>query len=205
MGMTPEVLARVFEPFFTTKEAGRGTGLGLSQVYGFVKQTRGHIAIDSAVGHGTSVKIYLPQAVQPALGHKRGSPGRYFSIAADEAGTILLVEDDDAVRRFSAEVLWSLGYSVLEAPHARAALEILDAREDVRLLFTDIGLPGLMDGWELSDEVRQRRPELKVLVTTAYLRSPRTATRRNDPSVSLIAKPFSVAELSAKIQDIMGS
>ena len=203
-GMTQETLARVFEPFFTTKEAGRGTGLGLSQVYGFVKQSNGLIAIDSTPGQGTSVRLHLPRLAQAAL----YPPDIDITAqpAQDDTGSesVLVVEDDDAVRGFTSEALRNLGYPVLEAPNARAALEILDCRPDVRLLFTDVGLPGLMTGWQLSEDVRQRHPDLKVLVTSGY---PGTMPRRTGPldrGIALISKPYSLTELATKVREVLG-
>jgi PAS domain S-box-containing protein len=202
-GMSPETLSHAFEPFFTTKEIGRGTGLGLSQVYGFVKQSGGHVTIDSRQGLGTTVSIYLPRLQQDAA-EKSEAVGEPTADKVDNSSNaILVVEDDDAVRGFSTEVLRGLGYAVLEAPNAGAALNILDSRPDIRLLFTDVGLPGLMDGWRLSDEVRQRFPGLKVLVTTAYLRAASPRANRREEGITLIAKPFSIADLARKVRDLL--
>jgi CheY-like chemotaxis protein len=203
VGMSPDTLSRAFEPFFTTKEVGRGTGLGLSQVYGFVKQSGGHVAIDSQPGLGTAVSIYLPRLNLDAA-EKSGAVIEPAVPTVDNSlNSILVVEDDDAVRGFSTEVLRGLGFSVLEAPNAGAALNILEGRSDIRLLFTDVGLPGLMDGWQLSDEARQRYPRLKVLVTTAYVRAAATRGNWHDNGVSLIAKPFSISDLAKKVRDLL--
>jgi CheY-like chemotaxis protein len=165
VGMDQETLGKAFDPFVTTKALGHGTGLGLSQVYGFVEQSGGHALIESQPGMGTTVQIFLPRLPDDAaeLGTDEEPP------QVGEAGgseTILVVEDDDAVRAYSTEVLRELGYRVLEAPNAGAALEILDRQADVHLLFTDIGLPGAMNGRQLSDEARRRRSGLKVLLAT---------------------------------------
>ena len=202
-GMTQEVLTRAFEPFFTTKGADRGTGLGLSQVYGFVTQSGGKVIIDSQPGLGTAVKLYLPRFVpDPAVSLNPAS--KKESRGADRgSATILVVEDDDAVRDFSTEVLRNLGYTVLEATNADAALKTLEYRSDVQLLFTDIGLPGTINGWQLSSEVRQRHPRLRVLVTTAYLRGTPHGMTRLDRGVSIIAKPFSVTDLAKKVNEAM--
>ena len=203
VGMSPETLSRAFEPFFTTKEVGRGTGLGLSQVYGFVKQSGGHIAIDSRPGAGTAVSIYLPRLKQDAAEKPETVLKHAANTVDDSASSILVVEDDDGVRGFSTEVLRSLGYTVLEAPNAGAALNILECRPDVRLLFTDVGLPGLMNGWQLSDVVRSAIPRLKVLVTTAYIRAASPQGTRQGHGVVIIAKPFSINDLAKKVRDLL--
>ena len=200
-GMDRETLAKAFDPFFTTKELGHGTGLGLSQVYGFVEQSGGHVLIDSQPGMGTTVRIFLPRSPgdveleadseTPEFGEARG------------VETILVVEDDDAVRAYSTEVLRELGYHVLEAPNAGAALEILDRQEDVHLLFTDIGLPGAMNGRQLSDEARRRRSGLKVLLATGYAGNAISQAGRLESSVSLMTKPFSCADLTKRVRDAL--
>ncbi|HEY2246185.1 MAG TPA: response regulator [Bradyrhizobium sp.] len=199
-GMTPEVKAKAFDPFFTTKDVGHGTGLGLSQVYGFVKQSRGHIKIYSEVGEGTTIKLYMPRAhaaadvadeesTQPLA---RGSTGE----------TILVVEDDAGVRAYTCDTLRALGYVVVEAETGRTALHLLEANPHIRLLFTDIGLPGGMNGRQLADEARRRRQDLKVLFTTGYARNAIIHGGRLDPGVELITKPFSQAALASKLRDI---
>ena len=200
-GMPPDVIARAFDPFFTTKEVGHGTGLGLSQVYGFVKQSRGHVKIYSEIGEGTTIKLYLPRVhaasvtVEPEIETPvaRGSPHE----------TILLVEDDEGVRNYSSETLRELGYHVLEAETGRAGLQLLDGHPGVRVLFTDIGLPGGMNGRQLADEARKRRPDLRVLFTTAYARNAIVHDGRLDPGVELITKPYTQAALAAKLRDII--
>ena len=208
-GMTPEVLAKAFEPFFTTKELGQGTGLGLSQVYGFIKQSGGHVGIDSEVGRGTTIRLYLPRQVGEAtaavprtpteVSPARGEPGP----AAAPGETILLVEDEEDVRSFTASALHDLGYRVLTAADASSALAILGTAQHVDLLFTDVGLPNGLDGRELVDEARQRWPQLKVLFTTGYARTAFVHFGRLDPSVDLIVKPFSEAILAKRIRSIL--
>lgn len=201
-GMDPPTMAKAFDPFFTTKGIGRGTGLGLSQVQGFVQQSGGHVVIDSRPGAGTAVRIYLPRLSDdadedeladevPERDTKRGSE------------TILVVEDDDAVRAFSTDVLRELGYHVLEAPNAGAALEILERQPHVQLLFTDIGLPGAMGGRQLSDEARQRRHGLKVLLTTGYAKDTIIQAGRLEMGVALISKPFGSADLAKKVRAVL--
>ena len=201
-GMDQQTLAKAFDPFFTTKGVGHGTGLGLSQVYGFVQQSGGQVVIDSQPGVGTAVHIYLPRLSDDA---EESEPQHSIPIDGDQKGTetILVVEDDDAVRAHSTDVLRELGYHILEAPNAGAALEILDRQPDVRLLFTDIGLPGTMSGRQLSDEARHRRPELKVVLTTGYTEDTVIHAGRLERGVSLIMKPFSFADLTKKIREAL--
>ena len=154
-GMTREVLDRAFEPFFTTKPTGAGTGLGLSMVYGFVKQSGGHIKISSEPGKGTSIKLYFPRLADNA-GLAEWQPIGIQEPQAEDTGdlgdTILLVEDDEEVNRFAAEVLRDEGYNVIATHDARSALRLLDANPGIKLLFTDVILPGGMNGRQLSDE-----------------------------------------------------
>jgi PAS domain S-box-containing protein len=204
VGMDAEVVSKAFDPFFTTKEAGRGTGLGLSQVYGFVRQSEGQVLIDSRPGNGTTVRIYLPRMADDTEAPE--ADGWTAEVEqAQGSETILVVEDDDAVRAYSTDALRELGYRVLEAPNAGAALEILDRQADVRLLFTDIGLPGLMNGRQLRDEARHRRPGLKVLLTTGYIRDSAMQPGRLEPGVTLINKPFSFADLTKIIREALDS
>ena len=202
-GMDRQTMAKAFDPFFTTKEVDRGTGLGLSQVYGFVQQSGGQVQIDSEPGVGTSVRILLPRLPDGAE-----EPEPVSAPLADEqhgSETILVVEDDDAIRGYCTDVLREFRYHVLEAPNATAALEILDRQPDVRLLFTDIGLPGSMNGRQLSDEARQRRPELKVLFTTGYTGDSVIHAGRLERGISLMVKPFSFADLTRKVREALDS
>jgi PAS domain S-box-containing protein len=202
VGMDRQTLTKAFDPFFTTKEIGRGTGLGLSQVHGFVQQSGGQVLIDSRPGAGTTVRIYLPRlpdgADEEALA---GGIPEEDGVRGSE--TILLVEDDDAVRAFSTDVLREVGYRVLEAPNAGAALEILDRQPDVKLLFTDIGLPGAMNGRHLADEARQRRPGLNVLLTTGYAKDSIVHAGRLASSVALLSKPFNFVSLAKKVREVL--
>jgi signal transduction histidine kinase/response regulator of citrate/malate metabolism len=199
-GMSRQTLSRVFEPFFTTKEVGRGTGLGLSMVYGFVKQSGGHITIYSEEGLGTTVKLYFPRHhagadaddVIPKAAVPRGSEGE----------VVLLVEDNDDVRAYSADVLRELGYGVLEVAHAEAALQILRSEQPIDLLFTDVVLPG-RSGREVADEARALRPGLKVLFTTGYSRNAIVHHGRLDADVELIGKPFTFEQLATRVRDVL--
>nr|WP_210313222.1 ATP-binding protein [Rhodopseudomonas rhenobacensis] len=200
-GMAPEVMARAFDPFFTTKEVGRGTGLGLSQVYGFIKQSSGHVKIYSEPGQGTTVKIYLPRMFNGG-----DDPPSRAVADAGAAGTfgelILVVEDEPAMRQFSLEALGTLGYRVIEADGAQAALALLDAHPDIALLFTDIIMPD-RNGRQLADEACRRRPELKVLYTTGYTRNAVVHNGVVDPGVQLIGKPFTLDQLAEKIREVL--
>jgi PAS domain S-box-containing protein len=201
-GMTKEVQARAFEPFYTTKDIGHGTGLGLSQVYGFVKQSGGHVKLYSEVGLGTTVKLYLPRLLSEegavALPETAAPAPRSAS-----AETILVVEDDEDVRGNTTGIVRELGYTVLEAPLAATALHLLERHPEIKLLFTDIGLPGGMNGRQLADAARKVRPDLKVLFTTGYARNAIVHDGRLDPGVVLIPKPFTYAAIAAKLADML--
>jgi signal transduction histidine kinase/DNA-binding response OmpR family regulator len=200
-GMSQDVLERAFEPFFTTKPTGQGTGLGLSQVYGFVKQSGGHVRLYSEKGQGTTVKIYLPRTLGQTVAIESE-----ISVVPDgrHEETVLVVEDNANVREYSAEILRELGYTVIEAEDGPAALRQLDRNERVSLIFTDIGLPG-MNGRELAQEARRRRPEIRVLYTTGYARDVVVHHGRLDPGVQLIAKPFTYVDLAAKVREALAN
>jgi PAS domain S-box-containing protein len=201
MGMTKEVMEKAFDPFFTTKEIGQGTGLGLSQVYGFVKQSGGHVKIYSEVGDGTTVKIYLPR--YHAAGDEE-SVEQAAPIAPRASGeVILVVEDDPDVRGYSVESLTELGYRVLEAANGAQGLQLLAAHPEIKMLFTDVGLPGGMNGRQLADAARAQRPGLKVLFASGYARNAIVHDGRLDPGVELISKPFTHAALAARVRDIL--
>lgn len=202
-GMTKEVIDQAFEPFFTTKDTGHGTGLGLSQVYGFVKQSGGHVQIYSEIGQGTTVKVYLPRLVaEPA---EEVPPAAPVESSGGRQETVLLVEDDDGVRENSALMLKELGYRVVEAAIGAQALDRLERETDIALLFTDIGLPGGMNGRQLADEVPEAAPRPSVLFTTGYARNAIVHDGRLDPGVHLVTKPFSYAELAAGLKTVLDS
>jgi signal transduction histidine kinase len=200
-GMTPDVLAKAFDPFFTTKEPGKGTGLGLSQVYGFVKSSGGHIKIYSEPGEGTTVKIYLPRAEAPEVEIDLDQAGR-FLVPGDTHETILVVDDEDAVRHFAVEALSELGYRVLEASTARAALDLLAARPEIVLLLSDVVMPDV-NGRKLADQARGLRPDLKVLYMTGYTRNAVVHNGVLDKGVHMIGKPFTLDELAAKVRGLL--
>ncbi|MGH7044530.1 MAG: PAS domain S-box protein [Acetobacteraceae bacterium] len=201
VGMTAEVVSKAFEPFFTTKQIGQGTGLGLSQVYGFVKQSSGHVKIYSEVGSGTTVKIYLPRLLlqeEAAAGHP--AP---VMVPDGKGETVLVVEDEGELRQLAVEMLEELGYRVLHAPDGATGLRLLDRHPEIVLVFTDVGLPGGMNGRQLADEARRRKPHLKVLFTTGYARNAIVHHGRLDPGVELITKPFTFAGLAAKVRHVL--
>lgn len=202
-GMPPDVVARAFDPFFTTKEVGKGTGLGLSMVYGFVKQSGGHVKIYSEVGHGTTVKVYLPRHSGVEAGISDGLNEDDVPLG-EEREVVLVVEDEPAVRQFSVDALSELGYRVLEADGAASALRILEVHPEIGLLFTDVVMPDV-NGRRLAEEARLRRPDLKVLFTTGYTRNAIVHNGVLDAGVQLIGKPYSVEQLAAKVREVLDS
>jgi PAS domain S-box-containing protein len=200
-GMSREVVEKAFEPFFTTKGVGRGTGLGLSQVFGFVKQSGGHVKIYSEPGQGTTVKLYFPRHMGSVAAEDAPAPASVPRGTLSEI--ILVVEDDDAVRAYAVDMLRELGYRVLAVSDAAEALRQLESEPATDLLFSDVGLPGGMNGRELADEARRRHPGLKVLFTTAYARNAIVHQGRLDPGVELIVKPFTYDELATKLRRVL--
>jgi nitrogen-specific signal transduction histidine kinase/CheY-like chemotaxis protein len=200
-GIAPENLEKVFEPFFTTKEIGKGTGLGLSMVFGFIKQSGGHLKIYSEVGHGTSVKLYLPRATG-----LENTALETAIIPAPEGGheTVLVVEDDSMVRQYVVTQVRTLGYVALEAANAAQALVIIDSNPEIDLLFTDVIMPGPMNGRQLADEAQRRRPGLKTLFTSGYTENAILHHGRLDPGVHLLAKPYRKPELARMIRLALG-
>jgi PAS domain S-box-containing protein len=201
IGMTKDIIAKAFDPFFTTKESAQGTGLGLSQVYGFIKQSGGHVKIYSEVGSGTSVKLYLPRLTSGDLVDLTKPLQTLTEPRGHES--ILVVEDDDDVCLFTSEILRELGYRVISAHDARAALDALDQETNISLLFTDVGLPHGVNGRQLADIATHRRPGLKVLFTTGYARNAIVHHGRLDPDVELVLKPFTQAELAKRVRRIL--
>src|SRR6185437_9509543 len=196
-GIPAALLEKVFDPFFTTKEVGKGTGLGLSMVFGFVKQSGGHIKIYSEEGHGTTVKIYLPRS-----SGKGQSASDLLSSVLVQGGseTVLVVEDDSLVRQYVLAQVTSLGYATLEAANAAEALKIIENGASVDLLFTDVIMPGGMNGRQLVDEALKRRPSLKTLFTSGYTENAILHHGRLDEGVLLLAKPYRKPELARMIR-----
>jgi len=200
-GMPQSVINRAFDPFFTTKPIGQGTGLGLSMIYGFSKQSQGHVAIDSEIGKGTTVSLYLPrfrgelpgQADAPVAHARRARSGE----------TVLIVEDDSAVRVLVGEVLRELGYTWIEAADSAGALPILNSPRRIDLLISDVGLPGGMNGRQLAEIGRHLRPGLKVLFITGYAEHAAVRGGFLDPGMQMITKPFAFDLLTAKVREMI--
>jgi CheY-like chemotaxis protein len=199
-GMPPEVIARAFEPFYTTKGVGEGTGLGLSMVYGFAKQSGGHVAIYSEVGNGTTVKVYLPrwQGSTAAEGH---GDERDMPVANSE--TVLVVEDDADMRLVAVTMLRSLGYIVFDAPNGSKALAALAEHPDVALLLSDVVLAGSMNGRRLAEEARRTHPNLKVLFMSGYTEDAIVHHGRLEQGVHFIQKPFRKHDLAVKVREAL--
>jgi CheY-like chemotaxis protein len=199
-GMTPEVRARAFDPFFTTKPLGQGTGLGLSMVYGFVQQSGGQVRIYSEVGHGTSVSVYLPRYVG-SVEDQLPAHERLMDRGLGE--TVLVVDDEDTVRMLVGEVLTEQFYNILEASDGRSAMNHLDGDRRIDLLITDVGLPGGMNGRQVADAARVRRPDLKVLFITGYAENAAIKKWQLDPGMAILRKPFAMATLGNKVREML--
>ena len=202
-GMPPEVVARAFDPFYTTKPVGKGTGLGLSMIYGFARQSGGHVRIYSEVGRGTTVKIYLPR-------HAGGKPTQVDAAEAPrelpraEAGeTVLVVDDEPTVRMLVGDTLAELGYQAIEAADATSGLKVLESDVKIDLLISDIGLPGGMNGKQMADKARLRRPDLKILFITGYAENAAVANGHLEPGMQVMSKPFAMDKLAARIRSII--
>jgi CheY-like chemotaxis protein len=198
-GIPPEVLDRVFDPFFTTKAPGEGTGLGLSMVHGFVKQSGGHIKIYSELCHGTTVRLYLPRV------HMREDEPVDVARGAVIGGTevILLVEDDDNVRATTADMLTDLGYRVLRARNADAAMAIIDSGASIDLMFTDVVMPGAFGAREFAQQAQQRLPGLPILFTSGYTDNAIIHGGRLDQGVELLSKPYTQDDLARKLRKVL--
>jgi signal transduction histidine kinase len=198
-GIPEAIRDKVLEPFFTTKEIGKGTGLGLSMVYGFVRQSNGHIKIYSEVGHGTSVKLYLPRNTGAAEPADSAAP----TPVPLGSETILVVEDDEAVRGSVIAQLHSLGYSTLSAADGAEALALVDSGAPFDLVFTDVIMPGGINGRQLSEAIAQRIPGVKVLYTSGYTENAIVHHGRLDPGVALLNKPYRKADLARKVREVL--
>jgi CheY-like chemotaxis protein len=204
VGMSPDIIARAFDPFFTTKPTGQGTGLGLSMIYGFVQQSGGYVLLSSEEGRGTTVSIYLPRHFGTAIGREALNAAAKPTHA--EAGaTVLLVEDELALRMVIVEVLSDLGYTVLEAGNSQSGLQIVESDARIDLLLTDVGLPGGMNGRQLADAARKRRPDLKVLFLTGYAESIAAGNDGMEQGMEIMTKPFALEQLVAKVKGMISS
>jgi signal transduction histidine kinase len=200
-GMSPEVLARAFDPFYTTKAPGQGTGLGLSQVYGFVRQSGGHISMDSHPGTGTTVSIYLPRYAGPDQGEAAPS-AKISPVAPGNKEVILVVEDEDRVRTMTVEALRDLGYDVIAASGPQQALDELNSIPHLHLIVTDVVMPG-MNGPALADHIITLRPSVKVLYTTGYARNAVLSDGVLDREVGILPKPFTIDQLTLKVRQAL--
>lgn len=201
-GMSPEVTARAFDPFFTTKPAGQGTGLGLSMVYGFARQSNGQVRIYSELAQGTTVKIYLPRhigktEVQEVEAEAAERP------RAEEGETVLVVDDEPTIRMLIGDTLAELGYRGIEVADAESGLKVLEADVRIDLLITDVGLPTGMNGKEMVDVARATRPKLKVLFITGFAENAAVANGHLEPGMEVMSKPFSMDKLAARIRSII--
>jgi CheY-like chemotaxis protein len=199
--MPKEVLDQVFAPFFTTKEVGKGSGLGLSMVYGFVRQSGGHVQASSTVGRGTVMKLYLPRALGDAPTIRRSVRRAVEAVGHGEC--ILVVEDEEGVRNTTCALLRTLGYRTCEAATAVDALDTLEEHTDIDLLLTDVVLAGGMDGSELARIARTTRPDLRILFMSGYSENAITSDGRLAPGVRLLKKPFSKLELSRQVHEAL--
>jgi signal transduction histidine kinase len=202
-GMTPEVARKAFDPFFTTKPIGQGTGLGLSMIYGFVRQSGGVARIDSAPGRGTIVSLWLPRAEGEADAAPAGNAPRTSTPATPEQ-TVLVVDDEPAVRMVVAEVLTDLGYAAIEAADSESGLALLRSNARIDLLITDVGLPGGMNGPEMVEQAMDQRPALKVLFITGFAETGALTPERLGPDMQVLPKPFAIEDLAARIRLLIG-
>ena len=206
-GIPREILDRVFEPFFTTKPPEAGSGLGLAMVHGFVKQSGGHVRIYSEIGHGTTVKIYLPRLREAedaiAAAPTAATPKTPAVLPAREGEVVLVVEDNDGVREYAYAALGELGYKVHQARDAAEALTLVESGTRIDLVFTDVVLPGGVSGRQLVDSIRQSRPDVPVLFTTGYTRNAIVHHGRLDPDVNLLNKPYSQEQLALKVRELL--
>jgi PAS domain S-box-containing protein len=201
-GMLPEVIARVFEPFFTTKPLGEGTGLGLSMIYGFARQSGGQVRIYSEVGQGTTVCLYLPRHYGET--DEDDIVGLLAEVErAGDGETVLVVDDEPSIRMLVTEVLEDLGYTAIEAADSVAGLKVLQSDVRIDLLVTDVGLPGGMNGRQMADAGRERRPELKVLFITGYAENALLGNGHLQPSMQVLTKPFAMEALASRIKDLI--
>jgi CheY-like chemotaxis protein len=201
-GMAPETAARAFDPFFTTKPLGQGTGLGLSMIYGFAKQSGGHVRIYSELGAGTTVRIYLPRYHGEAASEEESSDAIPVP-HADQGQTVLIIDDEPSVRMLVTDVLQELGYVAIEAPDGASGLKVLQSDARIDLLISDVGLPGGMNGRQVADAARQTRPHLKVLFITGYAENAVVGNGHLERGMHVLTKPFAMDVLGTRIKSII--
>src|SRR3984885_3423655 len=201
-GILPEVIARVFEPFYTTKPIGEGTGLGLSMIYGFAKQSGGQVRIYSEVGKGTTVFIYLPRHYGEV--EDEGPSTKSRALPRSEQGeTVLVVDDEPTVRMLITDILEELGFTWIEAGDSAAGLKVLQSDVRIDLLVTDVGLPGGMNGRQMADAGRASRPDLKVLFITGYAENAAVGNGQLAPGMAVLTKPFPMETMAARIRSMI--
>jgi CheY-like chemotaxis protein len=199
-GMPPEVAARAFEPFFTTKPRGEGTGLGLSMVYGFVRQSGGQVRIDSEAGRGATVTLYLPRFVGEI---EEDVPEDEAQLDQAAGETVLVIDDEETIRSLVRDVLEEAGYTVLEAPDGPRGLELLQSRAVVDMLITDVGLPGGVNGRQVADAARLTRPALKTLFITGFAENAAVDRDQLEPGMQVITKPFAMSAMVQKVREML--
>jgi PAS domain S-box-containing protein len=205
VGMAPEVVRRAFDPFFTTKKLGEGTGLGLSMIYGFVRQSGGEVRIASELGRGTAVTLFLPRHLGPAEQEELSDSPAETKLHAARGETVLVVDDEDAVRMLVSEVLVELGFTAIEAVDGAGALAVLEAGTRVDLLVSDIGLPGGMNGWQVAAAARRLRPGLLVLFITGYAEGETGDAPIAQPGTDVLTKPFTAQALLRRLKALLGN
>jgi len=200
-GMTPDIVEHAFDPFFTTKPIGQGTGLGLSMVYGFVRQSGGQVRIYSEVGVGTTMCFYLPRYAGAAEERRENFPAQTSDSGAGE--TVLVVDDEPLLRMLMTDALQDNGYNSLEAHDGPSALKILESDARIDLLITDVGLPGGMNGRQIADAARQKRPDLKILFITGFAENAVVGHGQLAPGMEIVSKPFEIAAFERKVRDMI--
>jgi CheY-like chemotaxis protein len=203
-GMTEEVMQRAFDPFYTTKPLGQGTGLGLSMIYGFVKQSGGQVRISSKSGEGTTIHLFLPRHDEREMTAEEKTDLARAPRAAT-GDTVLIVDDEPSVRMLVTEVLAELGYTAIEAADGSSALRVLQSDTRIDLLVTDVGLPGGMNGRQLADFGRVARPKLRVLFITGYAEKSAVAGDQLEPGMGILTKPFAMEGLAARIKELIST
>jgi CheY-like chemotaxis protein len=199
--MTPEVQARAFDPFFTTKPMGQGTGLGLSMIYGFVRQSGGQVRVYSEVGKGTTMCLYFPR--YGGTVPEDGAEGPAEKAGSGTGEVVLVVDDEATVRMLIAEVLGEAGYTIIEAGDGPAAMKVLQSDRRLDLLITDVGLPGGMNGRQVADAARLARQDLKILFITGFAENAAVANGDLDPGMEILAKPFAMSTLAGRVRDML--
>jgi CheY-like chemotaxis protein len=204
VGMRPEVIAKAFDPFFTTKPMGEGTGLGLSMIYGFARQSGGQVRIYSEVGQGTTMCIYLPRHADEVAPVDEPQHEPKLNASGD-GEVVLLIDDEPTIRMLVTELLAGSGYSVIEAPDGPSGMKVLESDAKIDLLITDVGLPGGLNGRQVADAARVKRPDLKILFITGYAENAVMGQRRLQDRMFVMTKPFQMDALARKIEEIIES